>query len=209
MQLRKEVFGFLILAVAINSLSLSVTAQSAREEKVVYPAVMNDAPLLTGVLDASDAGSVFINGNRAQNGMTVLPGAQIETNGSDALITLNRLGKVRLCSQTKLNLNFNSEQIEVKLMNGSIRLDALPGVSGRILSGSDKVLTTDNSGMAITENYAAGCSSANGAPALIAPSTSFWSPFTTALSVIGGAVTLAAITSNNNSAPNAISAVQP
>lgn len=173
-----------------------------------------NSPLPTGILDASNPDEVYVNGNRSQNGMTILSGANLETKSSDMLISLRDLGKIKVCAQSKLDIVFTNQQVEIKLTSGSLRLDTMSGIGGKIILPENEILVTDGNGIAITPNFAVGCSGmVGGAAPLYAPDAGipFFGSLGAAVSVIGGAVTIAAITSNFNNDPtiNSISVVQP
>lgn len=102
--------------------------------------------LLAGILTAIDAQSVRVNGNAAQNGMTILSGAEIKTNkDSGATINLRQLGNVELSSETSVKLVFTAKQINLQVLSGQARLTTYKEIKG-VLTGADGiVLKTDSS----------------------------------------------------------------
>ncbi len=102
--------------------------------------------LLAGILKAFDAPSVRVNGNAAQDDMTILSGAEIQTSkNSGATINLRQLGKVELNSETSVKLVFTAERIELQVLNGQATLTTYKNVSG-VMTGADRrVLKTDSS----------------------------------------------------------------
>ncbi len=98
----------------------------------------------SGVLNAFDASSIRVNGNAAQDGMTVLSGAEIKTgvNGG-ATINLRRLGKVELSSETTVKLVFAAEQVDLQVLSGQAELTTFKGINGLLTDAEGKSLMTD------------------------------------------------------------------
>lgn len=173
--------------------------------------IVADSPRLSGTLNISDGSEVYVNGNRAQDGMTVLSGAEVETRERGATVALNNLGTVQMCQQTKMNLIFDGERVEIKLASGNARLELNSGAGGEILTPIAGNLTTDAGGIAVTPNYDdinCGCKN-RAAPDV--PVAGFPGIFSI-LGIAGGAVAAVIIGKNINDEeglPTSISNVVP
>lgn len=97
-----------------------------------------------GILNAADAETVKVNGNAAQDGMTILSGAEIQTGAGGATINLRQLGRVELGSGTTVKLVFTAGRIELQVIGGQAELTAFKGVTGVLTDPDGKSLTTDS-----------------------------------------------------------------
>jgi len=168
-----------------------------------------------GVLDAFDAQSVRVNGNAAQNGMTILSGAEIKTStNGGATINLRQLGKVVLNSETSVKLVFTAEQVNLQVLSGQAELTTFKGVNGILTDVDGKALKTDSS----LEISSVGNSQQTIADAAVpvletAPGLfglGLWGTVTSVGGVVGGAVlALVAATQPSNASQGSVSRVQP
>ncbi len=210
MRLLSKYCKFVTLALTVCLIALPLSAQSIKFEPSNLAAAA-DAPMLMGILNAAAAQEVYVNGNRSKNGMTILPNSDVETRGAPISITLNNLGTVRVCPQTKLNLNFNGERVEIKLASGNVRLELKPNISGEIINRRGEAVKTDASGIAASNNCKndADCQCETAVVSVIP--TSAFSGFFPALSLFGGTVAAAFIGSgtNTDNTPRSISNIVP
>lgn len=143
-------------ALTVSMLSLPLSAQTVArgEEKSAgsVSRIENPASMLTGILNAADADEVYVNGNRAKNGMTILSQTDLETRDSAASIALSDMGTIRVCPQTKMNLDFDNGRVEIKLISGNARLEINPNLQGTIYTADGTALKTDKGGNAATPN---------------------------------------------------------
>ena len=174
--------------------------------------IIANSPISTGVLNISEETEIYVNGNRAQDGMTVLSGAEVETREKGAIVALSNLGIVRICRQTKMNLAFDSGRVEIKLMSGNARLELNPNGSGEILTPAGGNIAADANGIALTPNYdSATCDCRNEAIAAAAVPVGALSGILPFLGIGGGAVAAVLIGTNldGDNLPASISAVIP
>lgn len=168
--------------------------------------------LLTGVLNALDAQSVRVNGNIAQDGMTILSGAEIKTgvNGG-AVVKLYQLGKVELDAETSIKLVFEAQNVDLQILSGRAVLTTYKDVKGKLTDANGKVSTTDStlevSSVGNKEIIPAGAS----LPETVAAAKGLfgfgmWGTFGI---IAGSALTWMAVTNSNNDALRPISSVQP
>ena len=101
--------------------------------------------LYTGILNTADPLSVRVNGNIAQDGMTILSGAEIKTiNNGTAVVKMYQLGKVELNRETSIKLVFSAQNIDVQVLSGKAVLTTYKGVKGKLTETNGKVLITDS-----------------------------------------------------------------
>ncbi len=143
-------FTALLLVFCLTSLPLA--AQTVAGVEPENGAAATGAPPLSGILIASNANEVYVNGNPAVNGMTILSKTDLETKNSAATVAFGDLGMIRVCPQTKLNLDFDNERVDIKLMSGNARLEISPNVNGTIYGTDGAALRTDAAGTAATAN---------------------------------------------------------
>lgn len=151
MRLSVSFFRIVAFVLVICLTSLFVPAQITGSGQKTVAA---DSPISSGILNISEGTEIYVNGNRAQDGMTVLSGAEVETRETGAIVALNNLGIVRICRETKMNLNFDGARVEIKLSNGNARLELNPGGNGEILTPAGGNFPADANGIALTANYA-------------------------------------------------------
>lgn len=131
---------FLVFCLANGS------ALAAMPDGNAPPGSVQPNEMLAGVLNAPDAQSVRVNGNAAQDGMTILSGAEIKTGSNGgATINLRQLGKAELGSETTVKLVFTAEQVTLQVFSGQAQLTAFKGVSGLLVNAEGKELKTDPS----------------------------------------------------------------
>ena len=118
-----------------------------------------------GILNAADAESVKVNGNAAQDGMTILSGAEIQTGAGGATINLRQLGRIELGSGTTVKLVFAAGRIELQVIGGQAELTAFKGVTGILTDPDGKSLMTDSTLETSSVGNGAGLPSAAPAPA--------------------------------------------
>lgn len=90
---------------------------------------------LTGDLWVS--GQVTLNGASAKTGITVFDGGRIKTSPSaSATINLNRLGRIRLESETEIVLRFSDKIIGGEVISGKAMVNASKGIGVSIATPS-------------------------------------------------------------------------
>lgn len=169
-----------------------------------------NSPISSGILNISEGSEIYVNGNRALDGMTILSGTEIETREKGAIISLSNLGIVRICQQTKMNLTFENERVEIKLTSGNARLEVNPGGNGEITTSAGTNMIADQNGIALTPDYKdANCGCRNVAAPEV-PIAAF-SGLLPLLGIGGGAVAAAIIGTNlgDDDLPTSISVVVP
>ncbi len=168
--------------------------------------------LYTGILNAFDIQSVRVNGNIAQDGMTILSGAEIKTsNNCGAVIKIYKLGKVQLDAETSVKLVFSDQYIDLQIQSGKAVLTTYKNVKGKMTDTNGEVLTTDSS----LEISSVGSNESICAGALL-PETwvdskglfgfGMWRTFGIVASSV---VTWVAVTNSSNDSQRPISSVQP
>lgn len=131
---------FLVFCLASGS------ALAAMPDGNAPPGADQPNELSAGILTAPDAPSVRVNGNAAQDGMTILSGSEIKTSSSSgATINLRRLGKAELGADTTVKLVFTDEQVTLQVFGGQAQLTTFKGVSGLLINADGKELKTDPS----------------------------------------------------------------
>ncbi len=200
---------FLFLCLS-NSYVFAIKADANAPSDTSEPKV-----LFTGILNAPDIQSIRVNGNIAQDGMTILSGAEIKTgNSSGAMITIYQLGKVELDAGTTVKLVFSDQYIDVQIPSGKAVLTTYKNVKGKMTDMNGKVLMTDSS----LEISSVGTDGNIGAGTLL-PATSAASNASNGLFgfgmweiiglAAGSAVTWVAVASSINDSQRPISSVQP
>lgn len=107
--------------------------------KTVHPNITD-----AGVLNAPDAQSIRVNGNSAQDGMTILSGAEIKTGANKgAIIDLRRLGKIEINSETTVKLVYTADRVDLQVLSGMAKMTTYKGVSGVLTDAAGKSLKTD------------------------------------------------------------------
>lgn len=145
---------------------------------------------ITGELLVSEASSVTVNGEAAQNGRSIFSSSTIATpKNSGAVVNIGKIGKIELAPDTNLILSFNEKGIEGSLSAGRITvLNASENVSIKTVDGTTANLA---SGESVTANGAAQDDDA------VSDGGSGWIIWA---AVLGGAavgIVLAATTDNN------------
>lgn len=163
----------------------------------------------TGILNAADPLSVRVNGNIAQDGMTILSGAEVKTgNNGGAVIKIHQLGKIELSGETSVKLAFSAQNVDVQIVSGQAVLTTYKGVKGKLSDANGKVLMTDSTlEISSIENSAVALSPETTVAAPTLFGFGFWG--TIGLVVTGTVVTWLAVTQLNNDPERSISSVQP
>lgn len=197
---------FLVFCLS-NSYVIAFTADANASADVVEP-----KGLLTGILNAFDVQSVRVNGNIAQDGMTILSGAEIKTgNNCGAVIKIFQLGKVELDAESSVKLVFEDQRIDLQILSGKAVLTTYKNVKGEMTDTDGKVLKTDSaletSSVGTNESECAGAS---------LPETSraskglfgfgIWGTFGI---VTGSVITWMAAANSNNDSQRPVSSVKP
>ena len=190
---------------------------------VIAFAAINDNPaqpedvLLAGVLIVTKSQAVKVNGNPAQDGMTILSGSEISTGeNSTALIDMPQLGKVELGSETSVKVVFMTEHVEVQMLSGQAKLTTYKGVIGFLTNVDGKFLKTDpklETSTVANGEYAVVDTPPAIGPAIASPGLfgmGVWGTVASVSGVIGGTVAaVGAISSAGSSEENPISRVRP
>lgn len=174
--------------------------------------VKPDDVLTTGVLTTVDDQSVKVNGNPAQDGMTILSGAEITTSkNSGATINLSDLGKVEIKAETSVKLFFTSVNIDLQVVNGQAQLTTFKGIKGVLSDADGKILRTDSS-LLVSSVISGGSTvpdSPKPAPSDDSPGFGNWGTFLTIGGVVGGVITAWSVVKNTPASQNSVSRVQP
>jgi len=97
----------------------------------VYSMVAFALPKDTG--DITVTGQVTVNGQPAVTGATILSGAVINTApGSSAVVSLGKLGRVEVLSDTTVTLNFGPDNIIAVLDMGKVRVASTSGTPATV-----------------------------------------------------------------------------
>jgi hypothetical protein len=76
---------------------------------------------------------ILVNGNSVRSGATIFTGAQIETpDNVSASLQLWPLGRLEIAPHTSLQLNYQTKQINVNLLQGCAVLTTYSGVEGTL-----------------------------------------------------------------------------
>lgn len=99
---------------------------------------------MTGVLSTDGEQAVSVNGNSAEDGVTIVSGAEIKTGDDAALISLNGLGEVRINPNTTGKLIFGADGIKLSLSAGNAQLTALQGVKGLLINADGNPINANS-----------------------------------------------------------------
>lgn len=165
--------------------------------------------LHTGILNVADPLSIRVNGNIAQDGMTILSGAEVKTrNGGGAVIKISQLGQLELSEETSVTLVFSAQNVDVQIVTGQVVLTTYKDVKGKLIDANGKVLMTDSTlEISSIENSADAPLPQTAAAAPNLFGLGVWG--TIGIIVAGTAVTWLAVTKLNNDPQRSISSVQP
>lgn len=175
--------------------------------------VKPDDVLITGVLSTPDDQSVKVNGNPAQDGMTILSGAEITTSKtSGATINLSDLGKVELKPETNVKLYFTVENVDLQVVNGQAQLTTFKGIKGVLSDVDGKIFRTDSS--LEVSSVMSGGSPVPDSPKPVpdndeTPGFGNWGTILAVGGVVGGAITAWSVVKNTPASKNSVSRVQP
>jgi len=116
----------------INILRRSVTAVTLVAVWCVYSMVAFALPVdIKGEITVN--GQVTINGASAVSGATVFSDSTITTaKGSSAVVSLGKLGRVEIQSETTVKLNFTDGSIVAMLDQGRVRVSSSSGVAATV-----------------------------------------------------------------------------
>ena len=107
-------------------------------------AIMPQGQVMTGELITRDNKPVLVNGIQTKSGMTILPGANLETGDQvSATINLGPLGSLEISPNTKVLLDFSEDQIKVKLIQGCLVLRVKEKNYGEIYTDKGKLTSND------------------------------------------------------------------
>ena len=94
--------------------------------------------------DLSVVGEVTVNGTKAISGATVFSDSTITTaQGSSAVVSLGKLGRVELLPNSSLKLSFNEDNVTGALDSGRVRVSTPSGVNASV---------TTKDGSAVADN---------------------------------------------------------
>ena len=112
-----------------NILRKSVTSATMVAVWCVYSMVAFAMPKdVSGEITVT--GQVTVNGQPAVSNSTILSGAVITTgSGSSAVVSMGKLGRVEVQSDSSLTLNFSDSGIVAMLDSGRARISSSPGVA--------------------------------------------------------------------------------
>lgn len=170
--------------------------------------------LSAGILTAPNAPSVRVNGNVAQDGMTILSGSEIKTGTSGgATINLRELGKAELGPETTVKLIFTADQVTVQVFSGQAQLTTFKGVSGSLINPDGKELKTDPSLETSSIGNGATVAADSTASAPVMNEGLFglgtWGGMGLVGGVVGGSVLAWAAAESGNASQSPVSRVQP
>jgi hypothetical protein len=112
-----------------NMLRKSVTLMTLAAVWCVYSMVAFAAPV-DSTAEITVTGQVTVNGQTAVSNSTVLSGSVISTgSGSSAVVSLGKLGRVEISSDSSMTLNFGANNIIAIVDSGKVRISASSGVA--------------------------------------------------------------------------------
>lgn len=112
-----------------NLLRKSVTLMTLAAVWCVYSTVAYAVPV-DSTAEITVTGQVTINGQPALSNTTVLSGSVISTGaGSSAIVSLGKLGRVEISSDSSMTLNFGANNIIAIVDSGKVRVSAAAGVA--------------------------------------------------------------------------------
>jgi hypothetical protein len=86
-------------------------------------------------------GTVAINGTRAESGQTLFSGSTIRTDTeSESLVNLRNSGRLKLGSETTLNLDFSESTLSGSLTRGSVDCASPKGVGAEIMTADGAIV---------------------------------------------------------------------
>lgn len=97
-----------------------------------------------GVLNCADAQTVSVDGNAAQDNMTILSGVELKTGDGSAAVKISGLGEIELGRETSASLTFTGKRVDVVLSGGNARLTAYRAIDGTLTTAGGEVLKTDS-----------------------------------------------------------------
>lgn len=137
-----------------NALKLSGSLRRSLAILIVAASLNLSLPLLPGTFtaagrDASNAsgrirvaGSVTIDGVPGMSGQTIFSGSQVTTaEGSESIIDLGKLTRLRLLPETDLTLDFSTARISSKLNTGTVRAFIPAGLPVSIRTAGGEFVT--------------------------------------------------------------------
>ncbi len=144
----KTIFRQAFLVIITVLLSLQSVVCLAGENKIVGDLAVIEVN--SGITKAI----VKINGEVAQSGRAVFSSSLIDTNdNSDAIISLGKLGKVKLGANSKLLLSFDDSGIRGDLLAGDIAvLNSAGAVNIKVSNGQTLSLNAGDSASADKQN---------------------------------------------------------
>lgn len=99
--------------------------------------------------EITSTGQVLVNGEEVVSGTTVFPGSRFTTaKGSQAIINLGEVGRVRLASETASLINFGEQKLEGTLEAGVITVSKPEGVAA-VFSTKDGQVVPDKDSAAV------------------------------------------------------------
>lgn len=105
-----------------------------------FNAVGRDASTVSGVIRV--AGSATINGVPVSSRQTIFPGSQVVTaEGSESIIDLGKLTRLRLLPETDFSLDFSQSRISSTLRTGTIRAFVPAGLPVNIHTAGGELVT--------------------------------------------------------------------
>lgn len=115
-----------------NILRKSITLMTAVAVWCVYSMVAYAIPGdISGEITVS--GQVTVNGQPAVSNSTILSGSVISTgNGSSAVVSLGKAGKLELSANTSMTLHFSENSITAILSDGKTRVQNAAGVQATV-----------------------------------------------------------------------------
>lgn len=112
-----------------NMLRKSVTLMTLAAVWCVYSMVAFAMPV-DSTAEIAVTGQVTINGQTAVSNTTVLSGSVISTGpNSSAIVSLGKLGRVEISSDSSMTLNFGANNIIAIVDSGKVRVSASAGVA--------------------------------------------------------------------------------
>lgn len=144
MSKQRRTSALLVMFLVSALTQTNVRAALLFESRVTATTTIQTTRPIAGRLITRGKLPVLVNGNEAASGMTILPGATIEIpKGTVASVNFESLGHIFLAPETKAILNFDSSNIDVRLIQGCTRVSTSKGVTGVISTDQGRAGATE------------------------------------------------------------------
>ena len=105
-----------------------------------------------GILNSTNSRSAFVNGNLAEDGMTILSGSELRSDKGEVNVNLGSLGEVDLGENTSAVVTYNDTSVQLNVLKGEATLTTYKGVTGVLNTADGQSLQTDTTAASSTVN---------------------------------------------------------